>query len=138
MLYANVNILAVLVAAIVSMLIGMLWYGPLFGKMWMKLAQINNRKVSAAKKSGMWRTYIAGFLSALLISFVLANILDYLRIYTLIDGMLMGFMIWLGFVATITLGTVLWEDKPLKLYMLNNAYNILSLVIMGAILASWQ
>lgn len=32
-----VNYLAILVAAVLSMVLGFLWYGPLFGKEWTKL-----------------------------------------------------------------------------------------------------
>ncbi len=31
----QINLLAVVVCAIASMVLGMLWYGPLFGKKWM-------------------------------------------------------------------------------------------------------
>ncbi len=37
-----VNYLAVLVAAIVGMVVGFIWYSPkVFGKMWMKLSGVN-------------------------------------------------------------------------------------------------
>ena len=46
-----VNYLAVLVAAIVSMVIGGLWYSPLlFGNVWMKLSGITQKDVEKAKK----------------------------------------------------------------------------------------
>jgi hypothetical protein len=35
--FASVNFLAILAAAVANLLLGFLWYGPLFGKPWMKL-----------------------------------------------------------------------------------------------------
>ena len=32
----QVNFLAIIVCAVVSMIVGTIWYGPLFGKKWMK------------------------------------------------------------------------------------------------------
>ena len=37
LLTADLNYLAILVAGISNMVIGFLWYGPIFGKMWMGL-----------------------------------------------------------------------------------------------------
>lgn len=48
-----------------------------------------------------------------------------------------GFWAWLGFVATIMLGMTLWEGKPFRLYLLNAGYQLLNLLVMGAILAAW-
>lgn len=41
------------------------------------------------------------------------------------------------FIAPVTLGVVLWEGKPWKLWVLNNGYQLLSLLVMGVILAIW-
>lgn len=45
-----------------------------------------------------------------------------------------GFWNWLGFIAPVTLGVVLWEGKPWKLWVLHNAYYLLALLVMGVIL----
>jgi hypothetical protein len=53
-------------------------------------------------------------------------------------GLMCGFWNWLGFIAPVTLGTVLWEGKPWKLWALTNGYYLFSLLIMGVILAFWK
>jgi hypothetical protein len=35
------------------------------------------------------------------------------------------------------LGSVTFEKRPLQLYMINNAYLLLALLLMGAVLAVW-
>ncbi|MGC9355126.1 MAG: DUF1761 domain-containing protein, partial [Mariniphaga sp.] len=35
--FGSINYLAVIVAALSSFMVGWIWYGPLFGKSWMKL-----------------------------------------------------------------------------------------------------
>ena len=44
---------------------------------------------------------------------------------------------WLGFIAPVTLGSVLWEMKSWKLWILNNAYYLVVLVVMGLIFTLW-
>ena len=67
-------------------------------------------------------------------SFILANLAQATLVVNAAEGALLGIMVWLGFVATMTIGGVLWEGKPMKLYFLNNAYNIIQFALMGAIL----
>lgn len=43
----NINIWAVLACAIISMPIGAIWYGPLFGKKWMEIVGMKEEDVKA-------------------------------------------------------------------------------------------
>lgn len=134
----NINYIAIIVAAIINMIIGSLWYSPLlFGKQWIKLSKMTNETMEAGKK-GMPKKYAWSFVSALVMAFVLARIVDYAGATTFASGALLGFWIWLGFIATVTLNMVLWSGKPLKLYALDNAHHLVSLIIMSAVLAAWQ
>ena len=69
--------------------------------------------------------------------YVLARFLEMLGTTGAGEGAVIGLWVWLGFIATVSLGSVLWEGKPLKLYYINVAYYALDLAIIGAILASW-
>ncbi|MEK6947863.1 MAG: DUF1761 domain-containing protein [Nanoarchaeota archaeon] len=138
-----VNYLAVLVAAIVSMVIGGLWYSPLlFGNVWMKLSGITQKDVEKAKKKGMMKSmgksYLLMFVACLLTSYVLARLLNLLQTTSPINGAKLALWIWIGFVATVTLSSVLWENKSYKLYLLNNGYNVVNMVVMAVILTLWQ
>ncbi|MBI1936110.1 DUF1761 domain-containing protein [Candidatus Woesearchaeota archaeon] len=131
-----INYLAVLVAALASMAIGMLWYGPLFGNMWKKLMNFTDRDMKKMNMTAA-QAMIFGFISTLVLSFVLAHFVDYLNAITFRAALQVAFWIWLGFIATVMLGMVLWEGKPWKLYFLNAAYQLVSLAVMAVILALW-
>jgi hypothetical protein len=134
----DINYIAVLVAAIVSFVIGGLWYSPvLFGNLWMKLNKITQAQISAAKKKSMSKNYIGQFIVLLVTAYVLAYGVDFAQATTIGAGIQAGFWIWLGFVATFTFGSVLWQGKSFKLWVLDNAHNLLSLAVSGAILAVW-
>ena len=133
----DVNYWAVLAAAIASMVLGFLWYGPLFGKQWMALMNIDKKKMNEAKKKGMGKTYALTFLTSLIMAYVLAIFVGYVQATTIVDGIILAFWLWIGFFATTQLGMVLWENKPVKLYLINTLHNLVTLAVMGAILAVW-
>ena len=130
----DVNLVAVLVASIVAMIVGFVWYGPLFGKTWAKLMKID---MSKGKKKGMAKGMIAMFIAVIITNCVLSQVLAFAGAVTLSDALMVGFWVWLGFYATTLLGTVLWEGKPVKLYILQTAHYLVSLLVMSAILAVW-
>ena len=133
----DINFLAVLIASIVSMIVGSLWYGPLFGKAWMKLMNIDKKKVNEMKKTGMGKSYFVMFVGLLLSNYILAHFVDYTDSVTFGQGMLTGFWIWLGFLVTTMLGSILWDGKPFKLYLINVLHYFVTLTISGGILAVW-
>ena len=134
---ASINYLAVLAAAVVSIILGFLWYGPLFGKQWMQLMGITNKQMKEGSKKGMSKTYAIMVVSTLLTSYILAHFVDYMQASSMMDGIVLGFWIWLGFIATVQIGSVLWEQKPVKLYFINTLHTLVNLAVMGAILAVW-
>lgn len=121
-----INLVAVLMAAVASMGLGYLWYGPLFGKLWMKEMGMNGSDMSKAAKKGMTKTYAVMFVGSLVMAYVLAHAIvfasTYLKMTGLPAGLMSGFWNWLGFVAPVTLGSVLWEGKSVKLWVINNGY----------------
>ncbi|MBI5644836.1 DUF1761 domain-containing protein [Candidatus Kaiserbacteria bacterium] len=139
-----INYLAVIVAAIANMVLGFLWYGPLFGKTWSHLmgwGEMTPDKMAAMQKKARLG-YAVSFVGALVMAFVLAHALvfasTYLKVEGVHAGLAAGFWNWLGFVAPVTVGAVLWDGKPWKLWFINAGYYLVTLLIMGEILALWK
>ena len=136
-----INYLAVLACGVASMILGAIWYGPLFGKQWIALSGLSRERLEAQKAKGMGKSYAIMFIGSLLMAYILSHALvfamNYLGTEGISAGLQTGFWNWLGFIAPVTLGSVLWDGKPWKLWVLNNAYNLLSLLVMGVILALW-
>lgn len=134
----EVNLVAVLVAAIVSMVIGALWYSPaLFGKLYMKYCDFNEKKLKEMKHKNMTKSYLGTFIALLVMAYVLAHFVRYVQAATLVDGLAAGFWAWLGFVATVLIGSVLWDEKPFGMFVLHAGHYLVTLLVMGAILAVW-
>jgi len=138
MMYGNVNVLAIIVAAVANMVIGMLWYSPaVFGKAWMKASGVSMDKMKKANKN-MGKTYGMMFLGTLLMTYILANFINLTNATTAVGGAMTGFWLWLGFVATTKLSDVLFEGKSMLLYKINAGYYLVSMALMGALLAVWR
>lgn len=132
-----INYVAILVAALASMVIGMLWYGPLFQKQWMKLAGITAQSMKKMKLSPMAAMSL-GFVASLVTAYVLSVFTGFLGITAWAAAANFAFWIWLGFVAPVQLGVFLWEGKSFKLFVLNTSYNLITLIVMTGIIAVWQ
>ena len=70
-----------------------------------------------------------------LMAFVLIHAVHYAGAQNWVQGAAVGFFNRLGFVAVATLGSVTFEKRSLQLYLINNAYLLLALLLMGAVLA---
>jgi Protein of unknown function (DUF1761) len=129
-----INYWAVLAAALFTIVLGYLWYGPLFGKSWMQHAGV----APASMKPGPLdlAEWIA---SAFLMAFGLAHVLTTANAYThmsgVTSGLETGFWIWLSFVLPVIAGIIRSERKPPMLLRINAGYYLAALCGMGVILA---
>jgi len=115
----------IIYAAIANIVIGMLWYSTfLFGKPWMKLVGLKKDF-----KPKMFPSMLGAIVSSLLI----ASTLSLFSTAFFIPSIVIAFYAWLGFVVTVSLNDVLWAQKPIGLYLINNSYYLVSFLIMGYI-----
>jgi hypothetical protein len=140
----SLNYLAVAVAGLSTIVLGSIWYGPLFGKRWITLMGMTPEQIAAGKadKAKMNRSYLLALLGSLLTAAALACLMTYAMAYTQLSGLRTGLCVgltaWIGFIVPMALGSVLWEGKSWALFRLNVAYYLVQLLIMGAILGSWR
>lgn len=125
--------LAIIAAAIVHFIIGMLWYSPLlFVKPWAK--ELGITEADMEKKGGMAMSMMGGFITSIVMAYVLLRFLPEGGGVT--SAMEVTAWIWLGFFATSELGAVLWMKKSLQFYAINAGYWLVSLLAVSAVLVS--
>lgn len=141
----DINYLAVFVAAIVFFAIGALWYNDiLFGKTWR--ASIGKTDAEFEKdraNSNMAKSFGLMFLGSLLMAYVTAHLVDLMtKVYpdagSLKVGLMTGFWVWLGYIASYVLTAISFEDRPWKYYFINTGYWLVGALVMGAILNVWK
>jgi hypothetical protein len=131
---ASVNLLGVLAGAVVAMVIGGLWYGPLFGKMWTAEMHFTPESMAEAKARGMTKLYVGQFVFSLVGAYVLAHFMILLGVTTVSGVCSLAFWLWLGFQVPIFVGATLWEGKSMKLFVLNAFQNLVALIAIGIVL----
>lgn len=129
----DVNWLAVLVNMVLSIVLGFIWYGPLFGKKWAALSGIPMPAEKPPFKT-MIKPIIFSLVGALFMSYVLSMGIAAAGAVT---GMVAGFFGWIGFIVPVYLNSSGWEGKPWTLFAINAGYWLVYLFAAGAILGAW-
>jgi hypothetical protein len=129
---AQVNWIAVVVGAIFNMAFGMLWYGPLFGRVWLKA--IGNSSDDIESNSTM---YVLPFFAGLVASCVLAIVIAGLGMTIWWHGILLGVVLWLGIGSTATLTTGTFEGSPRGGWLLFTGYQLVVYGALGLMFVLW-
>lgn len=136
-MHVEVNYLAVLLAALSTMVVGSLWYSPaLFYKEWAKLGKVKpDPEFTGAK---MARTYGLAFLLSLVTAYVLAHVAflsnNFFRNEFWQDAVTTGFWLWLGFTATRLYMHDLFEQRPFKMTTINAGHELVTVLVMAVII----
>ena len=141
----NINWIALVVAALSTLVIGFLWYGPLFGKAWMKETGMTEEKASKGMPLRFGLSVVLAFIAVFFIymtSVVSGGIEpDELhssgKFLTFRHGALHGALAELVFVMPAMVTNSLFEQKSFKYMLINVGYWIVTFAIMGGIVNAW-
>ena len=133
-----VHALPVVVSALAVFAIGALWYSPvLFGKQWVAAHGFSEEKLQAMRASSS-RAYAVAFLCYVVMAVAVSILIGRIGITMVQGGVKLGALIGLGFAATISLTANVFSDKPLAAYLIDAGYQVVYLIVMGAVLAAWH
>ena len=141
---ASVNYLAAFVSAIVFFGIGSLWYGPLFSKPWMKSVGLTAEELEMNKGDvNLAVSFGTMFLGSLLMTFVLAHLIDYLQFVfphsgSVKVGLTTAGWSWLGFTLSYILTAPAFERRPWIYVLINGGYWLVGMLVTGIIVGLWQ
>ena len=131
----EINMLAVVAAAMSAFVVGGLWYSPLlFGHAWMRANNFTEAQVNAFPKGRM-------FGCAIPLCLIMAmNLAIFLAEATTdwVWGMTAGALAGAGWVATGIAVVALFENKSWAYILINAGYNIVAFVLMGLIIGAWR
>jgi len=134
--HLHLNQWAILVSAVIQWLLGAVWYSPmLFAKPWMEMAGV---RPSAQKRNKMIVGMVASFVGSLVTSFMLAHVVMWAGAENYSMGALIGFILWLGFIAAPLAASYVYEGRPIDLFAINTGYWLVGLCVTGALLAVWH
>ena len=134
---ADVNYLAVIAAIAVNMIVGAVWYSPLlFARPWMAANGFTEEQIKA--QGSATRGYIVSVIASVVIAFAIALFAQAAGAGAGIDGLLLGLAAGVGFVATTSATNYIFESRPLKLYLINAGYPVVSFTLIGLLIGAWQ
>jgi hypothetical protein len=163
----EMNFYIFFISALVPLIIGFIWYGPLFGNAWMKEMKFNKESLAG---QNMILTFVLCYVFSFLISFFLMFLVihqmgvmqslqgeigfeqqtgeafnyfqDFLANYgnrfrTFKHGALHGIMSGVIFVLPVLSIIAMFERKTVKYVAINAGFWIVCLAIMGGVLCQW-
>jgi hypothetical protein len=135
MSFGGVNSLAIILAAVTSFLFGGVWYG-VFSKNWMDAAGLKLEDLKPASGAAAFAPYAIAFIAQLVMAVVLAGVIGHLGQgqVTLKNGIITGFLIWLGFVATTIAVNHTFQMQRRTLTLIDTGHWLGVLLIQGTLI----
>jgi len=131
MSFSEINYLTVIVAGVVYMFIGGMWYSPLlFSNYWLRVMKLKEDEIERNPlEFGL--VFVGCIITAFFVSLFAHNIY---ADPNLGEGVTVGVVAWLGFMATASYTYTVFEGPPLRAWVLYAGYMLVSLVAVGAII----
>src|SRR3989338_8243854 len=136
----EINYWAVLVCGVLAMVLGGVWYGPMFGKKWMEIVCADKMDIERRKEmmKGVWKLYLTQFILTLFQVYVLAY---YIAGWKEASGLENSLWIWAAFIMPTVAGASMWNNDSAKIswarFLIQGGYPLVLFVMFGLILGAW-
>ncbi len=134
--FFGINIIAVVLATVGFMAVGMLWYGPLFGKRWMTLNGFTRESLGEGVNMGL--VMAKGVTNSLVAAIGIGVALAWNGQDGLVDCMIAAALVWLFFSATTQMLAHVWEKQPLELTLINFGNQLAAYLLAGLIFSFFR
>jgi Protein of unknown function (DUF1761) len=136
---AGINWLAVLVGAAVYFVIGAAWFAPaVFGRPWMASIGWDESRPRPEMNPV---SYAGPAIFYLIASAATALLAKATGTDTLQEGVVLGLVVGIGYALTVTATDAVFDPnkpKPWNSFAISGAYHLVSLVLVGMIIAAWH
>jgi hypothetical protein len=130
------NYPAILVSALVSYILGLLWFTMLFAKPYIK--DLERTKEQLAKGPNALGASVIQVMGFLVMAFVLSWLIRKLGYETVGQTLCLGLVLWLGFVAAIVGPMYAFQAFSLRLFLINSVGYLVSILASSIILTLWK
>jgi hypothetical protein len=133
----NVEIswLAILLATVISMILAKSWYSQsAFGGAWRKLTGVTPADSKKAGKKPIVITLFANIITVYVLAVIISISTAFFKSGSIWIALLTGFLIWLAFSVTTLATHNAFEQKSLKLTVINSGYQLVLFLAIAAII----
>ena len=125
-----INWLAVTIAAIVYFIIHFLWYFPFaFGNLWLRLVGKESEP-----KSKIIRDTIIMIPTSFFTVLFMEMMINLTGMNSIVSALILSIIIWIGFVATIAINQNNFNDRGVKLFLIEYGFYLVGFIIAAIIL----
>ena len=129
-----INWIAVVVVAIIYFAIVFFWYFPsLFGNLWLKLVGKESEP-----KSKIIRDTIIMIPTSFITVLIIEIMMDLTGMNDIVSALLLNLLLWIGFVGIIGINQSNFNDRGIKLFLIEYGVYLVGFLVVGLILAIWQ
>jgi len=136
-----INYYAILVGSVLAMIVGAIWYGPLFGKKWLDIIGATERDLEERKKmqAESKPLYLIQLVLTLFQVLVLAHLV---ADTTRAGGLERALWIWAAFVVPTLASCAMWTNDSKKQkwarFLIQGGYQLVIFIIFGLLLQFWK
>lgn len=132
--FALVSYMPLIVAGLAAYILGIFWYAhAAFGDPWKRMTGMTAAKAKHDASAAM----AAGFVSSLVMAYVIALLMGILGTWMLSSAWALIVLLWVAFDFLPGMAQTLFARKPLMLQMINSGYTLVSALIIVTVLVRW-
>lgn len=133
-----INYLAVAVSAVITFVLGGMWYAPLFGKAWVKAHGLSEDAVKELQAKRSPAVFFGGMLVCyLVLAFAMAVIFRAGSINTAMAGAGWGVVFWIAF-AALKMTDHIASGKGFAAFGIDASFQFIAMAVTGAIVGGWN
>lgn len=140
----QISFLAILACGVISMVLGSIWYGPLFGRAWMRILKADPdcfsdpvKKKEAQKKA--MPLYAIQFVLSLFQVWVLAH---FVAGWGTLASVISALWIWVAFIMPTVAGSSMWGSDNRKdawqKFFIQAGFQLVLFLVFAIILSIWK
>ena len=135
----DINWFAIIGATALAMLIGSLWFGPLFGAKWMKQVGLKKKDTENNWQVPMLTMLIMAFVQAFVVQHFIVYAAYFYPEYSDVSvGIITGFWLWIGIALPLILSSNMFAKRSKELTYIEASNQLVTLLAIGALLAAWN
>lgn len=131
----EINVLAVIIATLSTMVVGTIWYTPkVFGNYWMRTAKVSPSGDGKDAVKPILITLVVSFISAWVLAGSAAIAQEFYGGNFLFNTLITAVILWAGFTASRFATHDAFEGRPAGLTILNSVHELVTFVVMALVI----
>lgn len=135
---SDINIIAVLLSSFIFFFIGSLWFSVIFGNMWRHELERHHVTIKKPSQQVLFTKMLLTFGANVLASIAMASLVNLTGSTDASTGLCLGIITAFGFAATSVGSVFIWENRSVKLFLLDVGYPVVGIIATALFLSTWH